>query len=404
MALILLVTKRLATNWTQERLNTMRHENSVFHQLTKQIPWDAFERSVAAHGSDRGVRRLRTRDQFLAVLYGQLAGAASLREIADGLRSHEARLYHAGLRCVSRSTLADANAKRPFEVYADVFAEMVRLARPGLRRKIHQAVRLLDATMVTLSQGQSPWAGFSRKLCAAKAHIVYDPHAGLPLRAVVTAGTVNDITPARAMPIEPGATYVFDLAYYSYEWWAALHTRGCRFVTRLKTHTKLAVESEQPVPADSNILSDRTGHLPGRIGGGRRNPFCDPVREIVITIDTGKTLRLVTNDLKASAQDIATLYKQRWDIELFFKWIKQNLKIRRFLGTSENAVKTQIYIALIAFLILRAAHKAQEAMIPRPQAFARIVRCNIMHRKRLDRLLHPKQTNPNENAQLALPC
>lgn len=381
----------------------MRHENSVFHQLTKQIPWAVFDRAVASHGADRRVRRLRTRDQFLALLYGQFSSAGSLREIVDGLHSHEARLYHAGLRRVSRSTLSDANTKRSYEVYADVFAEMIRRARPGLRRKLREGERLLDATKVKLTGQSKSWAQFSETLCAAKLHVVYDPQARLPLRAVVTPDNVNDITPARVMPIEPGATYVFDLAYYSYEWWAQLHAEGCRFVTRLKTHTTLAVDRERPLPAATNILSDRTGRLPKRIGGGRRNPFTAPVREITVTIDTGKTLRLVTNDLDAPAEEIAALYKRRWEVELFFKWIKQNLKIRRFLGTSENAVKIQIYIALIAFILLRAAYKAQKA-IQRHQAFARIVRQNIMHRKRLDRLIDPYPTPHTQTDQMAFQC
>ena len=139
----------------------MRHQNSVFHQLTRHIPWSAVDRAVSRHGSDRRVRRLRTRDQFLALLYGQFSGAASLREIEYGLASQEARLYHVGLRGVSRSTLSDANAKRSFEVYADVFAEMARLARPGLRRKLRDAVRLLDATKVNLSALSEGWARFS---------------------------------------------------------------------------------------------------------------------------------------------------------------------------------------------------------------------------------------------------
>jgi hypothetical protein len=391
MALILLVSKRFATIWTWMRTNAMRHENSVFHQLTKHLPWSVFDGAVSAHGADRRVRRLRTRDQFLALLYGQFSGASSLREIEDGLRSHEVLLYHAGLRRVSRSTLADANHKRSFEVYADVFAEMARLATPGLRRKIRDTVRLLDATKVRLSSLSEGWARFSEDHCAAKLHVVYEPHAKLPLRAVVTPDNINDIIPARDMPIEPGASYVFDLAYYSYQWWAELDALGCRFVTRLKTNTKLAVNTELPVPAGTNIRYDRIGHLPRRIGSGRPNPFTDPVREIVVSADHGKTLRLVTNDLDAPAQEIAALYKQRWEIELFFKWVKQNLKIRHFLGTSENAVKIQIYVALIAFLVLRAAHNAQKA-ISRPQAFARLVKLNIMHRRPLQGL---KERPPN---------
>ncbi len=379
----------------------MRHQNSVFHQLTKHVPWAVFDGAVAAHGADYRVRRLRTRDQFLALLYGQFSGASSLREIEDGLRSHEARLYHAGLRRVSRSTLSDANQKRSFEVYADVFAEMARLARPGLRRKLREAVRLVDATKVKLSALSEGWARFSQDHCAAKVHVVYEPHARLPLRAVVTPDNVNDITPAKDMPIEPDATYVFDLAYYSYEWWAALDARGCRFVTRLKTNTTLAIDSELAVPADTNIVSDRIGHLPKRIKDGRKNPFTNPVREIVVGIDRGKTLRLVTNDLEARAQEIAALYKQRWDIELFFKWIKQNLKIRHFLGVSENAVKTQIYVAMIAFLILRIAHNTQKT-VARPQAFARLVRLNIMHRRTLDLLKAPAKSITQDNRQTTL--
>lgn len=384
----------------------MRHQNSVFHQLTKHIPWAVFDRAVAAHGSDYRVRRLRTRDQFLALLYGQFSGASSLREIEDGVRSHEARLYHAGLRRVSRSTLADANQARSFEVYEDVFLEMARLAKPGLRRKLRDAVRLLDATKVKLSALSEGWARFSQDHCAAKVHVVYEPHARLPLRAVVTPDNVNDITPAKDMLIEPGVTYVFDLAYYSYEWWADLDAQGCRFVTRFKTNTTLAINIELPVPADTNIVSDRIGHLPKRIKGGRKNPFTDPVREIVISIERGKTLRLVTNDLDAPAEEIAALYKQRWEIELFFKWIKQNLKLRHFLGVSENAVKIQIYVAMIAFLILRTAHNAQKT-IPRPQAFARLVRLNIMHRRTLSDLKAPSKIKLPDNRQIIMeltPC
>ena len=379
----------------------MRHQNSVFHQLTKHVPWAVFDGAVAAHGADYRVRRLRTRDQFLALLYGQFSGASSLREIEDALRSHEARLYHAGLRRVSRSTLSDANQKRSFEVYAEVFAEMARLARPGLRRKLREAVRLVDATKVKLSALSEGWARFSQDHCAAKVHVVYEPHARLPLRAVVTPDNVNDITPAKNIPIEPDATYVFDLGYYSYEWWAALDARGCRFVTRLKTNTTLAITTELAVPANTNIVSDRIGHLPKRIKDGRKNPFTNPVREIVVSIDRGKTLRLVTNDLEARAQEIAALYKQRWDIELFFKWIKQNLKIRHFLGVSENAVKTQIYVAMIAFLILRIAHNTQK-IVARPQAFARLVRLNIMHRRTLDLLQAPAKPITQDNRQTTL--
>ena len=379
----------------------MRHQNSVFHQLTKHIPWAAFDAAVARHGSDRRVRRLRTRDQFLALLYGQLSGASSLREIAYGLASQEARLYHAGLRGISRSTLSDANAKRCFEVYAELFAEMARLAKPGLRRKLGRGVRLLDATKVSLSGLSADWARFSADHCAAKLHVVYDPHGGVPLRCVVTPDKVNDITPARAMPVEPGATYVFDLAYYSYRWWAELDALGCRFVTRLKKNAPVAVVETRAVAPGGPVLADRVGHLSRRLAASRANPFDKPVRVVTVAIDSGRKIDLVSNDLDAPAEDSAALYKQRWQIELFFKWIKQNLKIGHFLGVSENAVKIQIYVALIAFLVLRAAHAAQDA-IPRPQAFARLVRLNIMHSHSIRNIKDPPKPPPNDARQMNL--
>jgi len=172
-------------------------------------------------------------------------------------------------------------------------------------------------------------------------------------------------------------------------------------VSRLKTNTRLEVTADLPVPAGAGILSDRIGLLAQRMARARRNPLTDPVREITVRIATGKTIRLVTNDLDAPAEDIAALYKQRWQIELFFKWIKQNLKIRRFLGTSENAVRIQIFVALIAYLLLRAAHAAQSA-VTRPLAFVRLVRLNLMHRRPVNALKNPPQPPPNDPRQLGL--
>ncbi len=378
----------------------MRHENSVFHQLTKHIPWHVFDDAVARHKSDFRVRRLRSRDQFLALLFGQFAGAPSLRRIEDGLASSQTRLYHLGGRCVARSTLADANASRPYEVYRDLFSYMARSARPGVRRKMRDAVRLIDATSVPLSSSGSDWVPAVKGHHHAKVHVVYDPREMIPLEAVVTPCKTNDIVPAKEFPIDAGATYVFDLGYYSFEWWKKLHDLKCRFVTRLKTNTQLRDTRSLPVLEGGLVLSDRIGYLSRHIMKGK-NPFTDPVREIIIRRDNNETLRFVTNDLEAPAEVIADLYKQRWEIELFFRWIKQNLKIRHFLGASENAVKIQIYVALIAFLILRAAHNAQKT-IPRPQAFAGLVRLNIMQTKDLNGLKDPPGNSLYDKRQMNL--
>ncbi|MBV8399117.1 MAG: IS4 family transposase [Acetobacteraceae bacterium] len=379
----------------------MRHQNSVFHGLLKHLPWGEFDRLVAVHGADSRVRRLTTKDQFVALLYGQLSGASSLREIVTGLESHAARLYHLGAHSVRRSTLSDANLRRPVAVFVELLAVLMRQAHRGLRRKLAETTYLIDATSVRLNGHSAHWARFSTGVCGAKVHVIYDADADRPIYAAVSAAKLNDITVAQQMPIEPGATYVFDLGYYDYAWWATLDAAQCRIVTRFKANTPLAVVEELAVPRDGNILSDRIGFLPARQAKNRRNPMQDAVREVRVITRTGKVLRLLSNDLDATAQEIAGLYKRRWAIELFFRWVKQILKITRFLGTGENAVRIQIAVALIAFLLLRLAQAAQK-IVDSPLAFARLVRANLMHRRRLDCLLEPSAPPILNPAQLAL--
>ncbi len=401
----------------------MRHHNSVFHAVLQGVPWDVFDQLVAAHGADWRVRQLTTKSQFIALLYGQLEGAASLREIEAGLESHASRLYHLGAAAPRRSTLSDANALRPCAVFSELFAVMAARAHRPLRRALAGTTYLLDSTGLRLDARSLDWARFSAKVCGVKLHLVYDadadrpigacPRAGLwpdpgaaitparinditpahdadrPIYAAITPARVNDITPAQAMPIEPGATYVFDLGYYDYAWWKKLDDASCRIVTRFKRNTPLAVIEELPVKQGGPILSDRIGFLPQRQGAGRRNPMQQAVREVQVMTETGKVLRILSNDLDAAAQEIADLYRRRWAIELFFRWVKQVLKITRFLGISENAVRTQIAVALIAFLLLRLAQAAQKA-VASPLRFARLVRANLMHKKPLDSLLDPE--------------
>lgn len=379
----------------------MPHDNSVFHSVLKLINWDEFAGLVALHGSDARIRQLTSKSQLVALLYGQLSGATSLREIVTGLESHETRLYHLGAGKVRRSTLADANALRPCALFADLLAALMERAHRGLRRKLAEVTYLIDSTGLPLNALSQDWARFSAGVCGAKLHVIYDPDAERPIYAAVTPARVNDITAAHAMPIEAGATYVFDLGYYDYAWWAKMDAAGCRIVTRFKSNTPLSVVAENPVPRDSAILSDRIGHLPARQAASRHNPFQDPVREVRVKIETGKVLRILCNDLDATAQEIADLYKRRWAIELFFRWVKQTLKIRHFLGTSENAVRIQIAVALIAFLLLRLVQQAIKD-VHSPLAFARLVRANLMHRRRIDRLLEPEAAPPLNPNQMVL--
>jgi hypothetical protein len=376
----------LRINWTRERIKAVQQQNIVFQGILKHVPWAVVDRLVEQYGSDEDPRCVKTKAHLIAMLYAQFSGSRGLREIETGLRSHASKLYHLGGSAVSKSTLSTANAVRPFEIFAGLLSSLMAQLQAGYRRKIGDCVRLIDSTSVQLSSLSGKWATFSVGVCGAKAHIIYDPEANQPLYLVVTAANVNDITAAKAMPIEPGATYVFDLGYYDYGWWAMLHQAGCRIVTRLKANTPFEVIAERTVPPGSSILSDRTGCLPRRLAASRTNPMSGLVREIRVVIETGKVLRIFTNDLSASAQEIADLYKRRWAIELFFRWVKQTLKISHFFGTSENAVRIQIAVALIAFVLLRLAHDANR-IVNSPLAFARLIRANLMHRRAIADLL-----------------
>jgi Transposase DDE domain/Domain of unknown function (DUF4372) len=400
MAWILLCFDVLPTIETREGSHAMRHHNTVFHAVLKFVPWGVFDRLVREFRADKKVRALNTRDQFIALLYAQLAGSESLRAIEASFESHASKLYHLGSGEVSRSTLSDANRTRPCAVFTGLLAKLMGRSEPALGRQVAEAAYLIDSTGFRLSS-LCDWARFSAGVCGVKLHIVYNPDSMCPSFAEVTPANVNDITVAKTMPIRPGATYVFDLGYYDYAWWARLDAAGCRIVTRLKVNTPLAVTAESRVPEDSHILSDRIGHLPARLARARRNPFQDPVRELRVRTETGKILRIMTNDLDAPAEQIAELYKRRWQIELFFRWVKHILKIRHFFGQSENAVRIQIAVALIAYLLLRIAHACQTS-VKTLLAFTRLVAANLMHRRPLDRLLEPPPILAQDHRQLRL--
>jgi hypothetical protein len=394
--------KRLPTFWTRERINTVPHHNSVFHDVLKLVPWWRLDGLTSEHGTEGEARKLSAKHHLIAMLYAQLFGSESLRSIENGLRSNVAGLYHLGGALVKRSTLADANRQRSPEPFAGLLGALIAQAHRGLRKEIRESLYLIDATILPLNQLSADWARFSREVCGGKAHVVYDPDADCPVYLSVTARSVNDIVAARAMPIHAGATYVFDLGYYDFAWWNELDEAGCRFVTRLKSHTALEVIETREVAAIGPILSDRIGYLPKRQARSRKNPFSKPVREITVKIETGKILRILSNDLDATAQEIADLYKRRWAIELFFRWVKQNLKIRSFLGTSENAVRIQVTVALIAFLLLRMVYTAIKPTYSF-LTFTRLVRGCLMQRRRIDRLLpHPQPQHVSPIEQMTL--
>ena len=321
----------------------MRPQDTVLYQLLQYVPWEQFAELSAEPARGAKARKFSAKSHLVALIYAQLIGAASLGEIELQMQSHAARLAALDVRPAVHSTLSDAKRDRPCALFVALLLAMIRHLNRAQKRHLDESVYLIDASFLALSARYARWARYSTTTCGAKMQVIYDVGEGQPIYAAISAASVNDITVAQTMPIQPGATYVYDLGYYDYGWCAKLDTASCRIVTRLKCNTPLAVREIRPLPADArHILSDRIGFLPQRQAHSRRNPMATAVREIQVRITTGTVLRILSNDLDAPATEIADLYKRRWQIELFFRWIKQVLKIRHFYGTSANAVTIQV--------------------------------------------------------------
>lgn len=375
----------------------MRHKPTVLEQIIQQFPWDRFDRIVRQHGLDR-FDDFTTRKHFLALLSGILGGQQGLRSTTATLAPNRGALRLLGGKAPARSTLSEANRNRPAELFVDLLNELTgHLNRPA-RRALKGALRLIDSTHLGLGKRMQRWFGLHQGKVGAKLHVVFDPSVQKPVFFDISPARINDITAAKGlMPTEPGATYVFDLGYYDFAWWAKLATAECVFVTRLKCNTLLRDPEVRAVTPGGAVLSDQVGRLSERMAGSRQNPFRQSGREIQVRIDTGKVLRLFTNDLTSPAEEIAALYKERWQIELFFKWIKQNLKITRFMGTSENAIRTQIAVSFIAYLLVRLLQAAQKPAFPAAHILL-IVRTHLFVRRPIAGLLDPDWKPPPAKA------
>jgi hypothetical protein len=358
----------------------MRYQSTVFGELLKAVPRGWFERAARRHHSGRAKRTFQPWGHLVTMVMSQLSGAGSLRELERMMSHHLGVLPHLGLSQVPRTTLADANAERPSGLFEEVAGKLAGLV--GAQRSRRDAIRLIDATRIFAGRRVEAWSGGGIKL-----HVVFDPENERPTCFAVTSERVNDIVAAKSMPIEAGATYVFDKGYYDFAFWARLSAAQCRFVTRLKKNSPTRLIQECDLFND-NILFDRIVRLSERLCGQRRNPYDANVRLIGVKIDTGRELTLLTNDLDAPAEEIAALYKTRWQVELFFKWLKQNLAIHHFVGTSKNAVTIQIMAALIGYLLLRIA-SLRHAGATGLQAIARLMPATLLTRRPLADLLRP---------------
>ena len=331
----------------------MRYQHTVLGGLLKAVPRRCFAAIVERHSGDKYGKGFSSWDHLVTLVFGQLGGLSSLREVETVWNAQAAHHYHLGSGPIRRSTLSDANRRRPSAIFAEVFAELSEMAACSLPCRGKHVLRLLDAPPIPLTSSHK-WAEWNGRTRGLKTHVIYDPDADRPVHLEITAATVNDVVVGRRQPLAPGATYVFDKAYADYAWWQRLHEAGCRFVTRPKSNVPLRVIEVRPVSEpdqqDAAIQTDTVVALASQ----QRPRLPMPLRRIVLRREDGRLLTILSNDLQRSAGEIAALYRKRWQIELLFRWIKQHLKIRSFLGRSENA-RLQLYAAMIAYLLLRIA-------------------------------------------------
>ena len=334
---------------------------TLFAQLMDFLPWSTFNRYVARYGGDKGVRTLTCAEQFRVMAFAQLTYRESLRDIEVSLSAQASKLYHMGFRePVRRSTLADANESRDWRIYADFAARLIIQARAlyaseNLGLELSNTVYALDSTTIDLCLSVFPWAHFRTTKAAVKMHTLLDLRGSIPSFIHVSDGKLHDVHALDLLTPEAGAIYVMDRGYVDFARLHRLHLAGAFFVTRAKSNLKAHRVYSAPTDRDTGILCDQTIALEGFYSKQdyptylRRVRFKDP--------ETGKTLVFLTNQMSLPAATICALYKSRWQVELFFKWIKQHLRIKQFFGTSENAVKTQIWIAVSVYVLVAIIRK-----------------------------------------------
>jgi hypothetical protein len=329
---------------------------SIFSQILGLAPRAEFEAAVKRHNAERHARGFRCWDQFCAMLFCQLGHAQSLREISGGLAACEGKVKHLGMDgAPNRSTLAYANQHRPWQLYQTVFHQLFARCQQqasAQQRKFRFKHKLLsiDGTMIELCLSLFDWAAYQRAKGAVKLHLVLDHDGYLPCCAVLTDGKGPEIDVAKSFHFQPGTMLVFDRGYTDYVWWLSLTRAKVHFVTRLKDDASYGVVEQRPVPPGGNLLRDEVILLTSQQEIG---PLARLRRIEVWVEERQESMVFVTNNLKLAASTIAAIYKERWQIELFFKALKQSLKIKTFVGTSENAVQIQIWTALIAMLLLK---------------------------------------------------
>jgi hypothetical protein len=333
----------------------------VFAQLTQHLPLTTFRRCVARYGGEHKVKSFSCLDHYLCMAFAQLTYRESLRDIEACLRAQADKLYHMGIRSrVSRSTLADANEVRDWRIYAEYAQSLIGIARrlyagEAFGVDLKNTVYALDASTIDLCLSVFPWAPFRSTKAAIKLHTLLDLRGNIPTFLHISDGKLHDVNVLDLLLPEPGAFYIMDRGYIDFERLHRLHAAGSFFVTRAKSNLKAQRRYSHPVDRSTGLICDQTIVLTGFYS---RQDFDTPLRRIKFKDpETGKRLVFLTNNFALPAITIAELYRCRWQVELFFKWVKQHLRIKVFFGTSENAVKTQIWIAVSVYVLVAIVKK-----------------------------------------------
>jgi putative transposase len=332
---------------------------TTFNELMKGLPRGTFDKLVKRHNADKYCKKFGHWNHLIAMLYGQLSGTTGLRPLQAGFNSHKAHHYHlGGVGQIKRTTLADANEKRSDLVFSQVATWLMGQASRAIQKEGKELMFLLDSTSITLKGREfDRWTmrNRTRNTQGLKLHMLIDAAHDVPAWSSFSPANVNDVELARQVPLQKDALYVFDKGYCDYNWWHRIDSAGARFVTRFKNNAALILVEEKAVDDESGVvLSDRLVRFKSKQTSKRRaNLYKAPLRCVTIARpDKSTPLVLATNDMDSSATEIAQRYKERWAIELFFKWIKQHLRIKKFFGRTENAVRIQILTALISYLLI----------------------------------------------------
>lgn len=370
----------------------MRYRDSIFGSLLKPISRRQFAATVERHDGDAYDKSFRSWDHLVTLIFAQLSGVDSLRGLKAAWNANSHHHYHLNVGPLARSTLSDASARRPVAIFTETFEMLSGLADRVLKREGAEMLRLIDATPIPLDELVT-WAKWNGRTRGLKLHVVYDPAADQPQRIAITPATVNDVEVGQEAPIEVGATYIFDKAYCSYAWWTRINEAGAFFVTRRKQNARYKLVRRRSLRRRKGdgftIIDDAEVKLASK----GNTKLAIPMRRVRVKRDDRARITLITNDLKRSAVEIAALYKMRWQIELLFRWIKQHLKIKKFLGRSQTAVCLQLIAAMIAYLLLRIAARESRITIPAIR-FAELVTMRLFMRKRIALIDKPPEVNP----------